>query len=71
MSEELKSCPFCGSRVSFISDPEGFYPTGIQCGKCHMVVRFTRIKPPGMHEKYERIMNELTEAWNKRDGEDA
>ena len=64
---DLKPCPHCGGYVNYIYNAVELYPTGIQCVKCHMIVRYSRIKPPRQHEPYERVFKELAEAWNRRD----
>lgn len=70
MNDGLKPCPFCGRKANFTYDVETLAPTGIQCVTCHMIVRFSRIKPPRKREPYERVIKELVTAWNRREGED-
>ena len=62
---DLKPCPFCGGKVSinFGADLE---PVGIWCPGCHMLAKFTRIRPVGKNEKFGRYIDELTEMWNRR-----
>ena len=62
---ELKPCPFCGGKVNFAYDIQ-LLPNGIRCGRCHILVRFCNVEPPGPHELFERTMNEIAEAWNRR-----
>lgn len=63
---KLEPCPFCGNNVSFAYDITGI-PHGVVCIRCHMVVKFSRIRPPGKHEKFERVMKDIAEAWNRRE----
>lgn len=65
---ELKECPFCGNEVRYAFNLE-MNPYGVVCSRCHMVVSYTRINPPKPHEKFERVLGEIAEAWNRRDGE--
>lgn len=69
MKVELEPCPHCGGKVNYTYDAVDLYPTGIQCVTCHMIVRYSRIKPPRRNEPYERVFNEFAEAWNRRAGE--
>lgn len=65
--EELKECPFCGNKVTYAYDLL-MNPYGVVCHHCHMVVRYTRIKPAKEYEKFERVLGEIAEAWNRREG---
>lgn len=62
---DLKPCPFCGGKVGFMYDAE-LLPSGIRCIRCHMMVKFYRVKPPKPHEPLGRVLNEYAEAWNRR-----
>ena len=66
---DLKKCPFCGRFVGYICDAAGD-PYGVHCPHCHMITKFTRVKPPGPHEEFERVMNDIAERWNRREGQD-
>ena len=66
---ELKSCPFCGKKVQIWQDAE-LIPQGVACHYCKMVVRFTRVKAPGSHEAFERVIDDIAERWNRREGQD-
>lgn len=63
---ELKPCPFCGSAVNYNFDME-FEPIGVFCPKCHASVRFTRIRPMVKNRTAGNVMDDITEAWNRRD----
>ena len=62
---ELKPCPHCGKKVDFAYDLE-LEPYGIHCPTCHMVVRFTRVKPAAKNEIFERVMSDIAVRWNER-----
>ncbi len=61
---DLKPCPHCGGKVKFNHNAE-LIPDGIFCPNCHMMVRFTTIHA-NRGDKFEVIMDELAEAWNRR-----
>lgn len=55
MSEELKPCPFCGSKDVYFSEYDGFwtFEEYIHCLGCGVVVK-------------EGCNGEVVEKWNKR-----
>ena len=65
MMTELKPCPHCGSKVDYAYNLD-LIPYGIQCAKCHMIVRFTRVKKPGLHDPFETVMTDIATYWNER-----
>jgi hypothetical protein len=62
---ELKPCPFCGGKATINFDAQ-LEPFGIWCPGCHMLVKFTKVKPVGKNEKFGRCMDDIAEAWNRR-----
>ena len=67
MCEELKKCPHCGGPVRIAYNME-LIPYGVTCSTCHTITTFTRIKPPKPREPFERVLGEIAQAWNRRDG---
>ena len=65
---DLKPCPLCGKPVDYAIDID-MNPYGIHCVNCHMIVRFTRVKTPSLHEPYERVLYDIAARWNRREGE--
>ena len=63
--EELRPCPFCGNRSVYFTHNMDLEPDGITCRRCHIVVRFSRIRVKG-GEKFEIAMNEMADVWNRR-----
>ena len=64
---DLKVCPFCGCKVDYAYNLE-LEPYGVHCPRCHMVVRFSRVKPIQKGEVYERVMSDIATKWNRRNG---
>lgn len=64
---DLKACPFCGCKVDYAYNLE-LEPYGVHCPRCHMVVRFSRVKPVMKGEIYERVMSDIATRWNRRNG---
>lgn len=62
---ELKPCPFCGKRVDYAYNME-LEPYGIHCPNCHMIVRYSRVQAPRLHESFERVMSDIAVRWNDR-----
>lgn len=62
---ELKTCPFCGCKVDYAYNM-GLEPYGVHCSRCHMVVKFSRVKPIQKGEVYERVMSDIATRWNRR-----
>lgn len=60
----LKPCPFCGSAVRINHDLWG-EPDGIWCGKCHMFVRWPRIRVE-KGETFGNTMERIAKVWNGR-----
>jgi len=67
---DLEPCPFCGGKNVNIWEDAGFNPQGVVCHYCKIAVKFLRIKPPSGHEPYERVINDIAERWNRREGQD-
>lgn len=63
---ELKPCPFCGGKVKFNHNIE-LVPDGIYCPACRMLVRYYGIRAK-KNEVFGVIMDEIAEAWNRRQG---
>lgn len=64
---DLKECPLCGNKVDYAYDLD-LEPYAIHCHSCHMLVKFTQVKPLRNHEPFERIMSDIAYRWNKRVG---
>lgn len=65
---KLKECPFCGKPVDYAYNLD-MEPYGVHCVNCHMVVKFSRVKPIKADEIFERIMADIAVRWNRRAGE--
>lgn len=66
MSEELRLCPFCGGKPTFVRDPEDVSEiTGIYCLVCKAYVKWS------IHAKatdtFGQTMDEWLKKWNRRD----
>lgn len=61
---DLKPCPFCGNNVDYAYNME-LEPYGVHCPRCHMVVRYTRVKQIGRTD-FGSIMAQISTYWNRR-----
>lgn len=66
MNQKLKPCPFCNGKVIINFTIELEPVGGVWCTRCHMLAKFTGIKPVGKNEKFGRYIDDLTELWNRR-----
>ena len=64
METELKSCPFCGGKVSLNYDLD-LTPDSVHCPTCHMVVKFTRIVMENK-DTFGDVIERIATAWNHR-----
>lgn len=58
-------CPFCGGEVRIMHDLDAT-PTGVMCRECGALFHFIGIQPVKKNENFARVINEITERWNKR-----
>lgn len=77
MSEELKTCPFCGGEIEFISahfeNDWCVHPPTIHCSRCHQNYRGAAVSISDKCDaKREEFADSLLVAWwNHRPAEDA
>ena len=65
MIKPLSPCPHCGGRINYVYDVL-MIPYGVVCNQFHMIVKYTRIKPPQSRETFERVLGEIADKWNER-----
>lgn len=65
MSDDLKLCPFCGGKATFIRDPEDVTEiAGIYCLACKAFVKWSiRVKES---DTFGQTMDAWLEKWNRR-----
>jgi len=77
MAENIRECPFCGSRdVSFVDDwyEEGDEHMTVYCNNCHAMLRPEERPRDSNDERYEpgdeaydELEERMVETWNRRD----
>ena len=63
MNDELKPCPFCGSHVMLVRDPDGSI-NEFFCGQCAAHVKWS-IKMKG-RETFGENQKRWADKWNRR-----
>ena len=65
MQNELKPCPFCGGKPTFIRDPEDLSEiTGIYCLACKAYVKWSI--PVKETDTFGQTMKAWAGKWNRR-----
>ena len=66
---ELEPCPFCGSTIPDFHYDFDSEPIGVICRECGTVIRYLHLKRTKKGEKFGRVMQDIADRWNRREGE--